>query len=86
MALTDCPDCGRQVSTTAAFCPHCGHRPVVRKSPGRLQTMPLPVLIVALIVAMVLLTYALPQYAVFVAAGGVVGLVVLVRRRRTAGA
>lgn len=24
MALVDCPECGRQVSTLAAACPHCG--------------------------------------------------------------
>ena len=24
MPLTDCPDCGRQVSTLAPACPHCG--------------------------------------------------------------
>jgi len=24
VALTDCPECGRQISTLAAACPHCG--------------------------------------------------------------
>lgn len=24
MALTTCPECGRQVSDTAVMCPHCG--------------------------------------------------------------
>lgn len=24
MALVDCPECGKQVSTLAASCPHCG--------------------------------------------------------------
>lgn len=86
MALTDCPDCGSQVSTTAAFCPHCGHRPVVRKAPSRLQTMPLPVLVVTAIVATLLVAYALPQYAVFVAVAGLIAVVLMVRRRGTAGA
>jgi hypothetical protein len=26
MALTDCKECGKQISTTAASCPHCGHK------------------------------------------------------------
>lgn len=25
MALIACPECGRQVSSAAASCPHCGH-------------------------------------------------------------
>ena len=24
MALFDCPDCGKEVSLSASFCPHCG--------------------------------------------------------------
>jgi len=25
MALVDCPECRREVSSTAVTCPHCGH-------------------------------------------------------------
>lgn len=25
MALTNCPECGREVSSAATTCPHCGH-------------------------------------------------------------
>ena len=25
MAMTKCPECGKEVSDTAKTCPHCGH-------------------------------------------------------------
>jgi hypothetical protein len=25
MALVDCPECSKQISTAASSCPHCGH-------------------------------------------------------------
>jgi uncharacterized membrane protein YvbJ len=31
VALVDCPECGKQVSTLAAACPHCGF-PVSRRA------------------------------------------------------
>jgi hypothetical protein len=39
VALVDCPECGKQISTLAAACPHCGF-PVSREvaesqAPGR---------------------------------------------------
>jgi len=27
MALTDCKECGKQISMTASSCPHCGNKP-----------------------------------------------------------
>lgn len=27
MAMTQCRECGKPISTTAANCPHCGHKP-----------------------------------------------------------
>ena len=33
MALTACKECGKQISTTAASCPHCGHKPEKDGSP-----------------------------------------------------
>jgi len=29
MALTTCPDCGKEISTAATACPHCGRPQVV---------------------------------------------------------
>lgn len=26
MALTNCPECKKEISSTAAACPHCGHK------------------------------------------------------------
>lgn len=41
MSLTNCPDCGRQVSTSAAACPNCG-RPIAppanSQQPQRVRT------------------------------------------------
>lgn len=37
MALTKCPDCGRDVSTQAAACPGCGH-PISAAGAQRVQT------------------------------------------------
>lgn len=34
MALTPCRECGGQVSTEAAFCPHCGAAQKVASQPG----------------------------------------------------
>jgi len=34
VALVDCPECERQVSTLAAFCPHCGF-PISGRPPWR---------------------------------------------------
>lgn len=35
MALAECRECGRQISTEAATCPHCGvPRPAEHRSPG----------------------------------------------------
>jgi len=36
MALFNCPECGKQISSTAAACPQCGH-PVERDG-GRVTT------------------------------------------------
>jgi hypothetical protein len=41
VALADCPECGQQVSTLAAACPHCGfpvggeEGPALVPAPGR---------------------------------------------------
>lgn len=41
MSLTNCPDCGRQVSTSAAACPNCGRPiapPAAPQQPQRVRT------------------------------------------------
>lgn len=40
MALTSCPECRGQVSTTAHSCPHCGHQP--HGAPSQHQHAPVP--------------------------------------------
>lgn len=37
MPLTTCPDCDREISTTAAACPHCG-RPMQADAAQRVRT------------------------------------------------
>lgn len=32
MAMTQCRECGKPLSTTAATCPHCGHKPERKKT------------------------------------------------------
>jgi len=32
MALTKCQECGKDISTTAQTCPHCGAKPSGRKA------------------------------------------------------
>ncbi len=40
MALIDCPECGKPVSTAAQACPHCGYP--VAKASGEIQAPPAP--------------------------------------------
>lgn len=37
MALTNCPECGGQVSTAAASCPHCGFTPYRQAPPQQVN-------------------------------------------------
>ncbi len=63
MALTDCPECGRQISTLAATCPHCGFPlsagvaaapPARTRGPARWTDPGFWVILVGLIVVIVL--------------------------------
>src|SRR5215471_13464541 len=38
MALINCPECGKQVSTAAATCPHCGYPVAERLQQGQAAT------------------------------------------------
>lgn len=40
MALVKCPECGKDVSTTAKACPHCGAEPPRTAAPPPLPTTP----------------------------------------------
>lgn len=31
MALIECKECGREISTSASTCPHCGNLPLAKK-------------------------------------------------------
>ncbi len=39
MALTTCADCGKEISTGAAACPHCGRRVPARTSVRRIGVL-----------------------------------------------
>jgi hypothetical protein len=64
VALTDCPECGRQISTLAAACPHCGYPaageagladlPVKRRGPSRWTDPGFWVILIGLIVVIVM--------------------------------
>jgi endogenous inhibitor of DNA gyrase (YacG/DUF329 family) len=43
MALVDCPECGKQVSSEAAACPGCGH-PIKTESPEDYEYMTRPII------------------------------------------
>lgn len=55
MALTACKECGKQISTTAASCPHCGHKPEKDKI-GCAQMIVIS--FVAILITMVVVTCA----------------------------
>lgn len=38
MALMKCPECGKEVSTAATSCPHCGY-PLKKEEPAQYETM-----------------------------------------------
>jgi hypothetical protein len=62
VALTDCPECGRQISTLAAACPHCGFPlsaeaaapPARTKGPSRWTDPGFWVILIGLIVVIVM--------------------------------
>ncbi len=64
MALTDCPECGHQISTLAAACPHCGYpvsgetalsaAPARFKGPSRWTDPGFWVILIGLIVVIVM--------------------------------
>jgi len=64
VALVDCPECGKQVSTLAVACPHCGfprcresaESPAPRREPGPSRWMDpgFWIIVVGLVVVIVL--------------------------------
>lgn len=64
MALADCPECGRQISTLAAACPQCGYpvsgdaalaaAPSERRGPSRWTDPGFWVILIGLIVVIVM--------------------------------
>ncbi len=44
MALTQCPECGKEVSTSAELCPHCGYR-LIAKPQNPIKAIPKSVII-----------------------------------------
>jgi uncharacterized membrane protein YdbT with pleckstrin-like domain len=76
MALTTCPDCGREISTAAPACPHCGRpnapavaAPVAAQSPAAEQTLwhgsPSWLLLLGKIIWLVLAAIVLPAALVW---------------------
>ena len=71
MALVDCPECGRQISTLAVACPHCGfplsreaveaEGPVPVRGPSRWTDPGFWVIVIGLIVVIVLSIVLLQQ-------------------------
>jgi predicted amidophosphoribosyltransferase len=91
MALIECHECAGALSSTAVSCPHCGYRsPSAEPSKSRnpLRGWRAVAVGVAYVLAAVGLMYAMPEYAVLLAAAALVCLIVelrsgLVRRART---
>lgn len=54
MALVNCPDCGKQISPSAAACPNCG-RPFYEVKKGLSGCTLLAVIVAAIITAAILL-------------------------------
>src|ERR1041385_346162 len=76
MALTTCPDCGREVSTSAPACPHCGRpnapavaAPMTAQAPAAEQTLwhgsPSWLLLLGKIIWLVLAAIVLPAALVW---------------------
>jgi len=71
VALVDCPECGRQVSTLAVACPHCGfplsreaveaQGPVPGRGPSRWTDPGFWVIMIGLIVVIILSIVLLQQ-------------------------
>jgi Na+/melibiose symporter-like transporter len=82
MALIECPECAGALSSTAVTCPHCGYRSLSTnppKSRDPLRGWRGVAVGVAYALAAVGLMYAMPQYAVLLAAAALVCLVVELR-------
>jgi len=76
MALTTCPDCGREISTAAPACPHCGRpnapavaAPMAAQAPAAEQTLwhgsPSWLLLLGKIIWLVLAAIVLPAVLVW---------------------
>jgi hypothetical protein len=82
MALIECPECTGALSSTAVTCPHCGYRSFSTEpsiSPDPVRGWRAVAVGVAYALAAVGLMYAMPEYAVLLAAAALVCLVVELR-------
>lgn len=82
MALIECPECAGALSSTAVSCPHCGYRSASTEPPksrNPLRGWRAVAVGVAYVLAAVGLMYALPEYAVLLAAAALVCLFVELR-------
>ena len=71
MALLECPDCTGQLSSSAAACPHCGYRAVAGRSTAKHEPVRgwrALLILAAYAAGSVVIMYALPQYAIILAA------------------
>jgi hypothetical protein len=78
MALIECPECAGALSSTAVTCPHCGYRSPSNKPPKLRSTLRgwrAVAVGVAYVLVAVGLMYAMPEYAVLLAAAALVCLV-----------
>jgi uncharacterized membrane protein YvbJ len=66
MSIQQCSECGKDVSTTAKFCPHCGAQTSGEKTVARATS-------VARIVLMVIAIFSIIPSVMF---GGCLGLIV----------
>lgn len=53
MALVQCPECQKEVSTFASVCPHCGFDPVVRRQVASQAAGGIPGWVVLIVLALV---------------------------------
>lgn len=81
MALGDCVECAGTVSTLARACPHCGAPAVRKREVAEIAGVRAFVAVAIYVVLVLMLMYAIPQYAMLLPLVGVAGLVVAYRRK-----
>ena len=83
MALTECLECCGKVSTTAAFCPHCGFRSTQRRQPSRIARVPARIKALGILLALFPLMYLFSDFWFFICLAGLASAITVVLRARS---